>query len=88
MYGENRAIVLDRDRGDWTDKRRGGGGGSKKQEPMQNIKYNINAPSQREDWPYATHSILLTGRYSTPHLAALPLPYPTLDFSGCCIYIV
>ena len=49
MYGENRAIVLDRDRGDWTDKRRGGGGGSKKQEPMQNIKYNINTPSQLED---------------------------------------
>ena len=60
-----------------------GEGAQKKQEPMQNIKYNINAPSQREDWPYVTHSILLTGRYSTPHLAALPLPYPTLDLDGC-----
>ena len=64
------------------------GEGAEKTKTDANIKYNINTPSQREDWPCATHSILLTGRYSTPHLAALPLPYPTLDFSGCCIYIV
>ena len=59
------------------------GEGAEKTKTDANIKFNINTPYHHGDWPYAIHSILLTGRYSTPHLAALPLPYPTLDLDGC-----